>query len=348
MLNTIGRNSLHREPLVSILTCIYNQACYVEQTIQSVLNQTYTNWEWIILDDGSTDNTGDIIQRYSRERIRYVFQEHAGVHQMSKTFNKALHMCSGDLIATLDGDDYWPDNKLDIQVRNFQDPDSVLSYGESWLINAKGKRISYIHLPEDASIACNDPLGSALKELLLKRSCFLVNSTVMYRKRELLSIGGFVEADGLYQDYPTWIRLSLKGKFTPIRFLLGYYRKHASSLSLSNPEQLLENDIAFFEVFLHQHQKELSQIGLVYDQKKIESDWETIRTYLHYNTALYMLMIGSFNESQDAFKQFLNKMPSWKHELIYYLIRISSLIKYDLVNPLSSMKSRMIKFLQGA
>jgi glycosyltransferase involved in cell wall biosynthesis len=338
---------MHRKPFVSILTCIYNQACYVEQTIQSVLNQTYTNWEWIILDDGSTDNTGDIIRRYRNERIRYAFQEHAGVRQISKTFNKALHMCRGDLIATLDGDDYWPDNKLDIQVKNFHDPDAVLSYGESWLINDKGKRICYIHLPEDKSIACNNPLGSALKDLLLKRYCFLVNSTVMYRKSGLLNIGGFVEADGLFQDYPTWIRLSLEGKFTPIPFLLGYYRKHSSSLSLSNPEQSLENDIAFFKVFLRQHQEELSQIGLVYDQKKIESDWETIRTYLHYNTALYMLMIGSFIESQVAFKQFLKRMPSWKHGLIYYLIKISSLIRFDLVNPLSSLKSRIIKFLLG-
>ena len=63
------------------------------------------------------------------------------------------------------------------------------------LVNDKGKRICYINLPGDKSIACNDPVGSALKDLLLKRSCFIVNSTVMYRKSALLTIGGFVEAD---------------------------------------------------------------------------------------------------------------------------------------------------------
>jgi len=339
---------MQREPLVSILTCIYNQAPYVKQNMQSVLKQSYKNWEWIILDDGSTDNTGDIIQKYRHKRIRYAFQEHGGIRHISKTFNKALHMCRGDLIATLDGDDYWPENKLEIQVKNFHDPDAVLSYGESWLVNDKGKRIHYINLPEDKSIACNDPVGSALKYLLLKRSCFIVNSTVMYRRSALLTIGGFVEAEGLFQDYPTWIRLSLEGKFSPIPCLLGYYRKHStSSLTLRNPEQVFERDIAFFKVFLRQYRKELADLGFSYDKNKIEDDWEKIRTYLPYNTALYMLMIGAFAESQAAFEQFLEKMPSLKHNLIYYLIKLSSLIRFDLVNPMSFLKWRIRKFLIG-
>jgi glycosyltransferase involved in cell wall biosynthesis len=339
---------MHKQSLVSILTCIYNQDLYVEQTIESVLNQTYKNWEWIILDDGSTDNTRNIIQKFRDGRIRYAFQKHGGVHQISRTFNNALSMCNGELIATLDGDDYWFKNKLDIQVRNFQDPHAVLSYGEAWLINSKGRKIHYINLPEDKSLAHNDPVGSALKDFLLKRSCFIVNSTVMYRRSALLTIGGFVEADGLFQDYPTWIRLSLEGKFTPISYPLGYYRKHTSSISLRNPEQLLESDIAFFNLFLRTYQEELSNLGFSYDRKKMEHDWEEMRTYLPYNTALYWLMLGLFEDSPAVFKSFLMKKPSLKHTLIYYLIKLSALMRVDIVNPMSYLKARIGKFLRVA
>jgi glycosyltransferase involved in cell wall biosynthesis len=338
---------MQREPLVSILTCIYNQALYVQQTIESVLYQTYKNWEWIILDDGSTDGTRDIIQKISDGRIRYVCQEHGGVHRLSRTFNKALQRCNGDLIATLDGDDYWPRNKLEIQVNNFQDPDAVLSYGESCLVNADGRKKCYINIPEDKSIACNDPPGSALKGLLVKRACFIVNSTVMYRKRALLAIGGFVEADGLCQDYPTWIRLSLEGRFMPVPFLLGYYRKHASSISLRNPELSFEHDIAFFKQFLGLYREELSTLGFSYCRAGIESDWEKIRTYLPYNTALYLLMNGFFTESQAEYARFLMKMPSLKHKLIYYLIKLSALIRVDMVNPMLFLKERIRKILSG-
>jgi glycosyltransferase involved in cell wall biosynthesis len=342
-----GNTPVQRDPLVSILTCVYNQSSYVRQTVESVLNQTYRNWEWVVLDDGSTDGTANIIQKAGDSRIRYVFQEHGGVHQLTRTFNNALQLCNGDLIATLDGDDYWPRNKLEIQVDHFQDSDAILSYGEAWLVNSNGRKKRYLYLPTDKSIACNDPPGSALKGLLLQHSCFIVNSTVMYRKHALSAIGGFVEAEGLCQDYPTWIRLSLEGKFTPVPLPLGYYRKHSSSVSLRNPELFLDHDIAFFRLFLQLYRDELSTLGFSYDRAGIESDWEKIKTYLPYNTALYLLMNGFFAESEAEFARFLMKMPSLKHKLIYYLIKLSALIKIDVVNPMTFLKERLRKILFG-
>src|SRR3972149_3975205 len=119
---------------------------------------------------------------------------HAGVDHLTGTYNKALAMCSGDFIALLDGDDYWPEYKLEIQVKSFDDPDTVLSYGECLVINQKGKKIHYACLPEDLSVAHNNPIGSALKKLLVDKFCFMVHPTVMVRKSTLLTIGGFIEA----------------------------------------------------------------------------------------------------------------------------------------------------------
>lgn len=326
---------------VSILSCTYNQGRYIEETIKSVLAQTYQDWEWVILDDGSTDATQDIVANVRDDRIRYFYQTQQGVDQISCTFNKALNKCTGDLIATLDCDDYWPRHKLDVQIKRFSDPDTVLSYGEAWLVNERGKKLSYIPLPDDERIASNDPLGYALNDLLINRSCFIVNSTVMYKRRALLRIGGFVKADGMFQDYPTWVRLSLEGKFSTVPVLLGYYRKHSRSSSmLKNPERLFDCDIAFFRNFILQHRDRITDLGFSYDINRVEENWEEKRRYLNYNTALYLLMIGGFEESQEEFRRFLEKMPSAKNRLIFDLVRISAFIGYDVVNPIALLKQK--------
>lgn len=337
---------MNKEPLVSILTCIFNQAKYFEQTIDSVLKQTYQNWEWIILDDGSTDNLFEIIKKYDEDsRIKYFYQNHAGIENLTKTFNKALRFCNGAFVATLDGDDYWTERKLEIQVREFTESNAVLSYGAAWLINQKGEKKDYISLPSIKSIAINDPRGSALKKLLEENSCFIVNSTVMYKKDTLLSIGGFIEADGVSQDFPTWVRLSLEGTFSAIPACLGYYRKHPSSISLRNPENAFDSCINFLEGFIMQNQQKLHELGIFYDIGQLQKQWEEIRTYLPYNNALYFMMNGLFKEASDEFKRFLEKHPSLKHKLIYFSINISKAVGCDLVNPLVIVKKRLKLFL---
>ena len=137
-------NAKQYKPLVSILSLVYNHSAFIEQTIDSVLTQTFQNWEWIILDDGSADGTGEIITQIEDSRIHYSLQEHAGFDQLTRTYNTALAMCSGDFIAMLDGDDYWPQDKIEIQLKSFDDPESVLSYGECLVTNQKGKKTYYI------------------------------------------------------------------------------------------------------------------------------------------------------------------------------------------------------------
>jgi glycosyltransferase involved in cell wall biosynthesis len=162
-------NAKQYKPLVSILTLVYNHSAFIGQTIDSVLTQTFQDWEWIILDDGSVDGTGAIIKQIEDSRIHYCFQEHAGFDHLTRTYNKALAMCRGDFIALLDGDDYWPEYKLEIQLKSFKDPDAVLSYGECFVTYQEGKKKYYVRLPENPAVAGNDPRGSALKHLLLDK-----------------------------------------------------------------------------------------------------------------------------------------------------------------------------------
>lgn len=291
---------MENTPLISILSSVYNERLYIEQTIRSVLHQTHTNWEWIILDDGSTDGTGDILRGINDARVKVFFQEKTGA--VAKNMNKALRFSCGDIITTIDGDDYWPENKLAVQLKSFYDEDVVLSYGECFLINSQGDRIGYIDLPKDSSIANNDPIGSALRRLLVDVDCFICNTTVMYRKKSLLDVGGFVDVNGLFQDFSTWVLLSLSGKFAPIPACLGYYRKHFKSASFTvNQELYFEKQVSFLREFYLINLETLRDIGLRCDLDTLENHWHRIKR---------------------------------KNKIIYWLISLSLFIKVDLANPL--------------
>jgi glycosyltransferase involved in cell wall biosynthesis len=333
---------MYKKPYVSIISSVFNCCSYIGQTIHSVLNQTYENWEWVIVDDGSTDGTGDMIRAINDKRIQYVFQEHIIAQHISKNFNKALAMCNGDIVAVIDGDDYWPHDKLQIQVKSFDDPGVILSYGESYLINHKGKKIGYVGLPDNLSVANNDPTGSVLEILLVEKSCFIVHPTVMLRKDALLRISGFPEVKGMPQDFPTWVRLALEGKFMAMPVCLGYYRKHASSMSImENQEDAFKDGTNFLEQFVFTFRKELNYLGFHYDTEKLRKHWEEIKIYIPYNSALYMLMFGFFQDARSEFRKFLTKAPSVKNNLIYFLIVLSSYVRTDLVNPIVYFKEKM-------
>ena len=106
------------------------------------------------MDDGSTDGTGDILRGINDIRVKLFSQEKTGA--IAKNMNKALRMSCGNIITIIDGDDYWPENKLEIQVKSFNDEDVVLSYGECFLMNSQDNKIGYAELPKDASVVSHN------------------------------------------------------------------------------------------------------------------------------------------------------------------------------------------------
>ena len=97
------------KPLISVILCNYNYGRFIAEGIDSVLNQTYSNFELIIVDDGSTDNSREVISAYKDPRIKTVFQENQG---QAAAFNTGFSEARGDLVAFLDSDDIWKPEKL--------------------------------------------------------------------------------------------------------------------------------------------------------------------------------------------------------------------------------------------
>ncbi|MHC1688487.1 MAG: glycosyltransferase [Methanothrix sp.] len=210
-------------PVVSIITPTYNHERFIGQCIQSVLSQTYPYWEQIIIDDGSTDRTAKIATGYNDDRITYTRQENRGIWRLKDTYNDALRRSKGEYIAILEGDDFWPPNKLERQMEPFHKSNAVISWGRGALTDSKGNISSY--RPDDISPFLCIPRQDMLRDLLFHNP--ITACTVICRKSALNAIGGFKQPDYVpYLDRPTWLELGLKGDFLVIDEILGYYRMH--------------------------------------------------------------------------------------------------------------------------
>lgn len=217
-------------PLVTILTPTYNHASYLAEGLDSVLAQTYPQWELLILDDGSTDGTGEIAKQYAAQdpRIRYLPQASKGIWRLAETYNTGLAAAQGKYIAVLEGDDVWPADKLARQtVWHITMSDLVFSHGSAEMV---GDRANPIPIPA--------PFTGALKTErvlagVLLRKLFMTAATVMINRAVLERVGGFQSVRGFPAvDLPTWIRLCQEpGVVYGADALLGYWRVHAGQTS---------------------------------------------------------------------------------------------------------------------
>jgi hypothetical protein len=215
-------------PLVTILTPTYNHERYIGDCVKSVLDQTFDDWEQIIIDDGSTDETGSLVRGFKDERIRYIRQPHLGIEKLSETYNRGLEAAKGELIAILEGDDMFPRKKLELQTRSFDD-DIVLSFGRYVLVDENHKYLGYFPLHSGQYLRTTD----WLKPLLI--SCFISSPTVMIRKDALLKVGGFIQPAGSNcVDQATYLELALVGKFKYVDETLGIWVKHGDNWSDRN------------------------------------------------------------------------------------------------------------------
>lgn len=185
-------------PSVSVIIPAYNQALYIAQAIQSVLEQTYPHFELIVVDDGSTDETPGILAVLHDPRIHIVRQPNAG---LSAARNRGLRESSAPLVTFLDSDDYFLADKLEVMVRFLQDhPDVGLVAGEVKYINNSGKTIR-----EPVEV----PTKLALPELLCENPICV--SGILLRRMWLERVGVFDESLRACEDWDLWLRLLAAG-----------------------------------------------------------------------------------------------------------------------------------------
>lgn len=230
-----------KTPVVSIITPTYNHEKFIGQCIESVLTQTFANWEQIIIDDGSTDLTARVIRRYKDRRIKYIRQQHRGLPSLHEIYNDALALARGDFIAILEGDDFWPKDKLEKQLQTFDSPDIVLVWGVGVVTDEAGRPLF-----RRASIKTRDQLkdftSSEILRMIRRDNPITPTSTVIVRRNELVRIGGFQPSPSrIYVDLPTWLKLAASNhyKFRFVNTVLGFWRTHSHQVSAATRSQQL-------------------------------------------------------------------------------------------------------------
>jgi len=334
------------EPLVSIITSAYNREEFIGETIKSVLSQTYRNWEWIIVDDGSTDDTKKIIMSFSEPRIKYYWQNHTGIDGLCDIHNKAFKLSKGEYIAILDSDDLWPDYKLEHQVKSLKKDNVALSYGECCLIDPKGRVIGYSKIPEEKAVAENFPIGSSLKEFFLKANSFIFNPTVLIKKSALNEIGGFIKFEGLAHDFTTWSTLAMKFRFKPLYKCLGYWRRHINSIVFHHATYRFLNKLKFIETKVKESAINLPGFNFT-EEEILNANKNRFNEYMRnfsYDRSMLLLSLQMFKEAENEFSNYLENNKNLKNYFIQKLFHASVKLNYDLVNPLRRFKEKLIKF----
>jgi glycosyltransferase involved in cell wall biosynthesis len=202
-------------PRVTIVTAAYNPGPFLEETVRSVIAQTFTDWEMIIVDDGSSQDISAVAKMHPN--IVYIRQKNQG---QSVARNVALLRARGELIAFLDQDDLWSPGKLQQQVAAMDaSPEAGLSYTNFQRIDANGNRLG----------AGFD--GGAETYLQLLTGCCICISTTMVRRSVLASAGLF---DPFYvglQDFDMWLKIARSHRLKYLSNVLGSYRQHEFNVS---------------------------------------------------------------------------------------------------------------------
>jgi len=225
---------VYTDNLVSIVTSVFNGERFLAQAIESVLRQSFRDFEFIIIDDGSTDSTGSILERYSQqdERIRVFKQENLG---LIASLNRGCRLASGQYIARMDGDDVALAERLEKQVEFMKaNPSIGLLGGAVEFISAQGQPLS---------ISGNPTTDTEIRKALKYSSPFW-HPTVMMRREAFELVGGYRMAFVQAEDYDMWLRIAENFKVANLSTVLVQYRLHPHQVSVLHRKKQIISSLA--------------------------------------------------------------------------------------------------------
>ena len=250
-------NNMNEQPLVSIIMNCYNGETYLQESINSVLSQTYKNWELVFWDNKSQDKSAEIFKGYEDKRFKYFYaNKHTTLY---KARNLAIKESRGDFIAFLDTDDLWDENKLELQMCYFNNLEVGVVFSNFWLFkNNKKKKKLYTKKKL--------PSGKILDQLINNYNVGIL--TAVIRKTFYLKlIEKFDERFSIIGDSDLFMRLSKICLFEAVQKPLASYRSHDKNLSKLYKQKEIEES----EMWLRENKLNLNEFQIKNLQKKVDN-----------------------------------------------------------------------------
>lgn len=246
---------------VSIVIPSYNHSLFIDECLLSAYNQTYENIELVIVDDGSTDNSADLINEFIHAygkrfiNVQFIQQENKGV---SAALNKAFSLCSSEWVYYLASDDVFMPGKITIQQSAISELDSVaLVYTDYYQINDNSERQPIVNRWNVSP----EPDNQAYEWLYFR--CPIIPSTVAINRKAFLSVGGFDESLKI-EDWDLFLRLSVNYSVARIPHRLSCYRHHKGNAS-HDKKMVLDNITKTLDKFLTEN-KDLVTESMHYER----------------------------------------------------------------------------------
>jgi glycosyltransferase involved in cell wall biosynthesis len=238
-------------PLISVCLSVYNAERYVGACVQSVLGQTLGDFEFIIIDDGSTDGSRAILQRFAAQdsRIRLISRENRGIVASA---NEELSLARGEFIARIDADDLALPNRFERQIQFLHDNPEVVCCGSRViLIDPDGRPLT--DMPKQLA---HDEIVQALFSGGIQA---IYNSSTMLRKSAVERVGGYRSFNDVCEDLDLFLRLAEIGKLANVPEVLTHYRQHLHSVGHKRMQQICEAEHMILEEAYHRRGQAMPQ-----------------------------------------------------------------------------------------
>ena len=287
-------------PKVSINLCCYNSEKYLRETLDSIVNQTYKDWELIIINDGSSDSTESILYDYINRGlpIIYHYQENKG---LSFSRNEAIKRSQGEFIAFIDHDDLWIPEKLETQLRYMHvHPECGFLYSNAYVMNDKKRRLVY-------SIRATMPQGSVFRTFLTRYPVNL--QTVVIRKTLLDDLDDFFDENlVLSEEFDFFLRLLYKTRAGYHKEPLAVYRLHSDMSSVKNFQKFEEERCYILDKLIKNIHK---------FEEKYQNEIRLYRAGIAEQRATEHMLQEEKTKARDAMKPYM--FMSLKHFILYLM-----------------------------
>jgi len=242
-MNCVSNQVIQDVPLITVLMSVYNGERWLSEAIESVLHQTYSDFEFIIIDDGSVDNSREIIERYIPQdrRINFISKPNTG---LADSLNHGIQKARGEWIARIDADDVCETTRLKKQIEQARSNSKLVFIGTGVsIINEVGEKLKIYSYPTKHEIL--------LRNLITGRK-FPAHSSAFYRTQVIRDLGGYRSRVKRSEDLDLWLRLSEVGELTSLSEPLVQLRFHSEQISLADAgkHQLFDSKIARISYWL--------------------------------------------------------------------------------------------------